>query len=187
MTWGGSQGGECRVSHVVQIIRWENVASQKWVGLTGWHASKITALWMCVLSCVWLFATPWTVALQGVFQARILGCPFLLQGIFLAQGSNPHLLCFLRWQADSLSPVPPGKPKITASSKSNRWERGMVRGWGYNPKNETDGELRLLDHISNILSSPSSSFWENYKLSPFRGMRQWYGRSLNSYHVNVNR
>ena len=29
-------------------------------------------------------------------------CHFLLQGIFLTQGSNPHLLCLLRWQADSL-------------------------------------------------------------------------------------
>ena len=26
----------------------------------------------------------------------------LLQGIFLTQGSNPHLLCFLHWQAGSL-------------------------------------------------------------------------------------
>ena len=29
-------------------------------------------------------------------------CHFLLQGIFLIQGSNPHLLCFLCWQVDSL-------------------------------------------------------------------------------------
>ena len=34
-------------------------------------------------------------------------CHFLLQGIFLTQGWNPHLLY---WQADSLPPVPPGKP-----------------------------------------------------------------------------
>ena len=30
------------------------------------------------------------------------GCPFLLQGIFLMSGSNPCLLWFLHWQADSL-------------------------------------------------------------------------------------
>ena len=35
---------------------------------------------------------------------------FLLQGIFL-QGSNPHLLCLLRWQAGSLPLAPPGKHK----------------------------------------------------------------------------
>ena len=31
-----------------------------------------------------------------------VGCHFLLQGIFLIQRSNPHLLCLLHWQADSL-------------------------------------------------------------------------------------
>ena len=31
-----------------------------------------------------------------------MGCHFLLQGIFLTQGSNPHFLCLLHWQADSL-------------------------------------------------------------------------------------
>ena len=33
---------------------------------------------------------------------EILGCHFFLQGIFLTQGSNPHLLCLLNWQVDSL-------------------------------------------------------------------------------------
>ena len=35
---------------------------------------------------------------------------FLLQGIFLTQGSNPCLLLLLHWQADSLPLGPPGKP-----------------------------------------------------------------------------
>ena len=37
-----------------------------------------------------------------------VGCHFLHQGIFPTQGSNPSLLCLLRWQADSLLQVPPG-------------------------------------------------------------------------------
>ena len=48
-----------------------------------------------------------------------VGCHFLLQGIFPAQGSNLHLLCLLCWQVGSLplshlgSPAPPkGRPKI---------------------------------------------------------------------------
>ena len=32
-------------------------------------------------------------------------------GILSPQGSNPHLLCRLHWQADSLPLAPPGKPK----------------------------------------------------------------------------
>ena len=31
-----------------------------------------------------------------------VGCHFFLQGILPTQGSNPHLLCLLHWQADSL-------------------------------------------------------------------------------------
>ena len=33
------------------------------------------------------------------------------QGIFKTQGSNPHPLCLLNWQAGSLPLVSPGKPK----------------------------------------------------------------------------
>ena len=60
-------------------------------------------------------------SVHGVLQARTLeweGCHFLLQGIFLTQGWNPHLLCFLNWQADSLPLVPPGKIDHDKSSMS---------------------------------------------------------------------
>ena len=39
-----------------------------------------------------------------------VGCYFLLQGIFPIQRSSPCLCHLLHWQADSLPPVPPGKP-----------------------------------------------------------------------------
>ena len=42
-----------------------------------------------------------------------VGCQFLLQEIFLTQGSNPCLLSLLRWQASSLPLAPPGKPKCS--------------------------------------------------------------------------
>ena len=42
---------------------------------------------------------------------------FLLQGIFPTQGPNPHLLCLLRWQADSLPLCHLGSPMQTASAK----------------------------------------------------------------------
>ena len=63
----------------------------------------------CVLShSVWLFATPWTVAHQVLLSLGFsskntgVGCYVLLQGIFPTQGLNPHLLCLLHWQKDSL-------------------------------------------------------------------------------------
>ena len=39
-----------------------------------------------------------------------VGCHFLLQGIFITQGSNLRLLCPLHWQVDSWPLAPPGKP-----------------------------------------------------------------------------
>ena len=58
--------------------------------------------------------------LHGLYPVRLLcpwdfpgkntgvGCHFLLQGIFLTQGSNLCLLCLLHWQADSLPLGPLG-------------------------------------------------------------------------------
>ena len=73
-------------------------------------------------------------------------CHFLLQGIFLTQGWNPHLL---HWQADSLPPVPPGKPSFNAplnpisplfpsgsdgkESSCNAGDQGLIHGSGRCP------------------------------------------------------
>ena len=53
--------------------------------------------------------TLWTVALPGSSvhgdspgKNAGAGCHALLQGIFPTQGSDPHLLCLLHWQVDSL-------------------------------------------------------------------------------------
>ena len=63
-------------------------------------------------------ATP--VGLDGLYPTRLLwpwdfpgkntgvGCHFLLQRIFPTQGLNPHLLCLLHWQVDSLPLSHPG-------------------------------------------------------------------------------
>ena len=61
----------------------------------------------CSLSHVQLFETSWTVA--WIFQARMLGCHFLLQGIFPAWRLNPRLL---HWQADSLPLSHLGRPQV---------------------------------------------------------------------------
>ena len=60
------------------------------------------------LSRVRLFATLWTAACQaplsmGFFRKEYWSeLHFLLQGIFLTQGSNMHLFCLLHWQVGSL-------------------------------------------------------------------------------------
>ena len=68
------------------------------------------------LSHVQLFGIPWTAAFQAPLfmgfsrQEYWSGRPFLLQGIFLTQVSNPHVLRLLHWQVDSLPPCHLGSP-----------------------------------------------------------------------------
>ena len=66
-----------------------------------------------------LYATLWSVAHQTPLsmgfskQEYWSGLHALLQGIFLTQGSNPHLLYLLHWQVGSLPLAPPEKPNMS--------------------------------------------------------------------------
>ena len=82
---------------------------------------EMSVMHVCVPSCfsrVPVFAALWTVACQtflpmGFFRQEYWsGCHALLQGIFLTQESNLHLLCLLHWQGSSLPLVSPGKPNV---------------------------------------------------------------------------
>ena len=82
----------------------------------------LTYFMLSPFSHVQLFATLWTVALARLLcpwdspgKNTGVDCHALLQGIFPIQGSNPHLLCLLHWQACSLPLVPPGKPSWLTS------------------------------------------------------------------------
>ena len=48
------------------------------------------------------FCDPWCSPGSSVHGFPRVGCRFLLQGIFLTEGSNPHLLGLLHWQVDSV-------------------------------------------------------------------------------------
>ena len=62
-----------------------------------------------------------------------VGCHFLLQGIFLAQGWNLRLLCLLCWQAGSLPLAPLGKTAsvfvLFASCSSRLFLETLVSGF----------------------------------------------------------
>ena len=80
-------------------------------------------VWKCyLLSCVWLFVTPWTIAQQAPLSMEFskkeywVGSQSLLHGILSTQGSkleSPAL------QADSLPSEPPGKPEEEIGSINN--------------------------------------------------------------------
>ena len=81
-------------------------------------SSKLVCCMLSHFSCVWLFATPWTVACQaplsmGFFsQEYWRGLPCPPPGIFPSQGLNLSLLHLLHLQANSLPLMPPRKPKL---------------------------------------------------------------------------
>ena len=71
---------------------------------------------VCVCSVMSYSAIPWTIACQAPLSMEFpgknteVGCHFLLQRIFVTQGSNPCLLHLLRWQANSLPLYHLGSP-----------------------------------------------------------------------------
>ena len=73
------------------------------------------ALQSCLTLCDPTHCSPPGSSDHGILQAgknTEMCCHALLQGFFLTQGSNPHLLCLLHWHVGSLSP---GKPKPCVS------------------------------------------------------------------------
>ena len=74
---------------------------------------NISWLSLCAHSCLTLccpmdFLQPARLLCPCKFPGKNTeaGCHFPPQGIFPTQGSNPYLLCFLHWQADSLPLAP---------------------------------------------------------------------------------
>ena len=82
------------------------------------------------------------------------GCHFLLQGIFLTQGSNPRLWCFLHWQAGGFfTTVTLGKPIIEiyhySKFSSIIWWFGICIYW----------EMITKISLVNIYQSPHTFFF----------------------------
>ena len=77
-----------------------------------WHSYSVLCLLAqsCPTLCNLMDYSPLGSSVHGDSPGKNtgVGCHALLQGIFLTQGSNPHLLCLLHWQAGSLPPAPPG-------------------------------------------------------------------------------
>ena len=71
-----------------------------------------------------------------------VGCHTRLQGIFLTQGSNPHLLCLVHWQVDSL---PLGFPGVASGKEpvcQCRRDSGSIPGSGRSPGGEHGNPLQ---------------------------------------------
>ena len=77
------------------------------------------SLQSCLTLCDPMNGSPPGSSEHGILQARKntgVGCHALLQGIFLTQGSNQHLLCLLHWQVGSLPLAPTEKPVVVTTA-----------------------------------------------------------------------
>ena len=96
-----------------------------------------------------------------------MGCHFHLQEIFRTQGSNPHFLCLLHWQADSLPAEPLGRSRVpglllnaadTVVTRIDRSlaHRGLVGGEG---GAETPGKYTHTRQAAMCILRPANG-WE---------------------------
>ena len=77
------------------------------------------ALQSCLTLCDPTHCSPPGSSDHGILQAgknTEMCCHALLQGFFLIQGSNPHLLCLLHWHVGSLSLAPTEKPIVVTTA-----------------------------------------------------------------------
>ena len=115
-----------------------------------------TLTYVCaqLLSRVWLFVTPWNVALQAPLSMRFSqqeywsGVPFPTPGDLPDPGIKCTFLSLLHWQADSLPLVPPGK-------LLNCWQQGITwfRYISYVPRMSahTYTQWRKKEALENVL------------------------------------
>ena len=93
---------------MVFMVKVSSILGSYLVFLDLFHVCTCVCVCAHVLSDVWLFVTPWTIAHQAPLSTMFSKqgyCSSILYPrtkYFLTQGLNPHLLCLLHWQANSL-------------------------------------------------------------------------------------
>ena len=111
-----------------------------------------------LLSCVWLFATPWTVTYQVPLTTGFsreeywVGCLFLLQGNLPDPGNEPGSPS---WQADALLSEQPGKLVIGRNDRDDRYKPDVT--WDQFP---------ILRTLRNLISSAGFAFTGYSELKP---------------------
>ena len=118
-------------------------------------------LYAHMLGHVQLFVTPWATACQALLsmdsscKSTKVVCRFLLQGIFLTQGSNLCLLHLLHWQAGFLPLAPPGKP-INSNRSCGRPEASVLDSVAVESsrrRSELETPCAVVDGVASILKA----------------------------------
>ena len=129
----------------------------------------------CACACTCVLSRVRLCAARGLQPVRLLcpwdfagknpgvSCYFLLQGSFLTQGLNPHLLYYLLCsQVDSLPLVPSGKPKFKMTGNIiliNNREKQVASQGGKNEKSVVV-QSASLHPFSNFRAKQKLVIWE---------------------------
>ena len=98
------------------FLEQETIKSKLKIPFLLWAFRALTTILLLLLHQGIVFGTPWTIVARLLcpwnFPGKntVVSCHFLLQGIFLTQGLNPHLLPLLLWQVGSLPLLYLGSP-----------------------------------------------------------------------------
>ena len=101
------------------------------------------SLQSCLTLCDPMNCSPPGSSVHGFLNNIGVGWHVLLQGIFLTQWSNPHLLGLLHWQVGSLPLASPGKPQGSDAHKQGdprlvRTRRWMIQTLTYLTNNQSE-------------------------------------------------
>ena len=98
-------------------------------------------------------------------RGYVFSCPPL--GIFLVQGLNPHLLCFLHQQMGSLPLAPPGKPINEC----------------HNQKKKTGFRLRFQEFHTHTHQNSHFDIIAELLISESQKVKQYYKKVFSFFHL----
>ena len=122
------------------------------------------------VSHVWLFPTTWTIACQGPlsmeFSSQEYWGGLLLQGIFLTQGSNSHLLGHLHWQTGSLPLVPLGSASVQGilQARIQEWVAIAFSRGSSRPRNRTHVSCTAVKFFTVWATREAQEYWSSLSL-----------------------
>ena len=108
-----------------------------------------------------------------------MGCHVLLQGVFLTQGSNPHLLCLLCWQAGSLTWAPPGKPFCIRRMRKIKTSPTHFKG--------SSDNLRSFVNQNVLYSSGGEGYFYHKGVKSHWAQTLWLAPKPSVYHTRFSR
>ena len=143
----------------------------------------------CVLSCAWLFVTPWTVAHQALLSMEFFrqeywsGLPFPSPGDLPDPGIEPTSPVFPALVGDFFTTVPPGKPSGILVHTKKKW---AIKLWKNieEPSVQFSSLAQLCPTLCDPMDCSTPGFPVHYQLLEFTHTHvHWVGDAIQPSHL----